>query len=138
MSLYQLAKFSTRGNLEKMKSFAFFMIGMILGGCESSTYEEFKEQGKKETRELIRELRMVRTKDQLIQRKKILEHHLKEIGALAEKVEIHQLSHPEEETPLLEPEDHALSEALRLEILRVYRLEGGKEVIDASRKRLKY
>lgn len=102
----------------------------ILIGCQSGTsYEDFREKGRAKTRSLIAELKGIKTKDQLILRIHSLMHAFNEIAALAEKVRLYQIAHPQAESPPLTQEDRELSEQLQLEIFRVCRLEGGREII---------
>ena len=108
------------------------MCFFLLLGCQGPSYEDFRAKGRSKTRSLIADLKTVRTKDQLIEKKDKLGRHFKELAELARQVEGYQKK-SEEKIPPLGTEDLELSDRLRTEILRIYRLEGGKEIIDACR-----
>jgi hypothetical protein len=102
----------------------------FLAGCQGGvSYEDFREKGRAKTRSLIAELKGIRTKDQLIVRQSHVMKAFDQIAALAEKVGQYQMDHPQGESPHLTQEDRELSEQLQLEIFRICRLEGGREII---------
>lgn len=111
-----------------LKSFTilFFLLASCQGG---SSYEDFREKGRAKTRSLIAELKRIRTKDQLIAHQEDVMEAFDQIAELAEKVKHYQMSHPQEESPTLTLKDRELNEQLQLEIFRICRLEGGREVI---------
>lgn len=115
-----------------MHSFKLLPILLIclLCGCQGgASYEDFREKGRSKTRSLIATLRKIRTKDQLIARASSIKDAFNEIATLAEKVQGYQRAHLYEESPPLTQEDRELSEQLQLEIFRICRLEGGREII---------
>lgn len=112
---------------------AFFVLVSLLSACQSGSYDGFKEKGKSETRLLIRTLKMIKTKDQLVENQQEIKRHFKNLGELHKNVQLYASLHPQEELPALNSQDHALSEELRAEILRVYRLDGGREIINLCR-----
>lgn len=102
----------------------------LLAGCQGgASYEDFREKGRAKTRSLIAELKGIRTKDQLIARQEHVMKAFDQISALAEKVRHYQIAHPQGEPPHLTQEDREQSEQLQLEIFRICRLEGGREII---------
>lgn len=106
---------------------------VLLFGCQNPSYENFREKGQSKTRSLIAELKSIRSKDQLIEKKDKIAYHFKELASLAKQVQEYKKAGAEEKTIPLTPLDLELSDLLRTEILRIYRLEGGREIIDACR-----
>lgn len=105
----------------------------FLTSCQSSNYEDFREKGRSKTRSLIAELKKNRTKDQLIEHEEDILRAFSEITSLMKAVQEFHESHPGLEPPPLTAEDRELSDQLRMELLRIYRLEGGKEIVDRCR-----
>lgn len=113
-----------------MHFFTVFSLICLLTACQGgSSYEDFREKGRAKTRSLTAELKAIRTKDQLIARQENVKQAFDQIAALAEKVKVYQKTHPHAESPPLTQEDKELSEQLGLEIFRICRLEGGREII---------
>lgn len=112
------------------KNLILILLIFCLAGCQQGTsYEDFREKGRAKTRSLIAELKGIRTKDQLILRSSNVMEAFDQVAKLAEKVKLYQMAHPQEESPPLTQVDRELSEQLQLEIFRVCRLEGGREII---------
>ena len=78
----------------------------------------------------MEKLKEVRTRDQLLHDEIDIQKAFAEIHFLLGQIKEYQQLNPDSEPPPLTFEDKELSEQLRLEILRVCRLDGGKEVID--------
>lgn len=112
---------------------SMWWLALLLIGCQSSSYEDFREKGQSKTRSLIADLKSIRTKDQLIERRDKLERHFMELEELMRQV-AHYRQKSEEKIAPYSAADSELSDRLRMEILRIYRMEGGKETIDACRR----
>lgn len=109
------------------------LAGSLLSACQSGSYDKFKEKGNSKSRSLIDELKMVRTKDQLVERRHFLRRSFDDLASLNEQAKSYALNHPSEPLPILDPESKELSDQLKAELLRVYRLDGGREIIDECR-----
>lgn len=107
----------------------FLLILLLTIGCQQASYESFRAEGRASTRELIAELRKIRTRDQLIAAEPRIKTRLKRIQELVDKVEIYRTENPDSMIPELDTVDHELSDTLKLELTRVMRLEGGQEVL---------
>jgi hypothetical protein len=107
----------------------FLLFSLFLVGCQQAGYESFRAEGRASTRELIVELKKIRTRDQLIASESRIQTRLKRIQELVAKADAYQRENPDLLVPDLEPIDHELSDALKLELTRVMRLEGGQEVL---------
>lgn len=107
----------------------FLLFSLFLIGCQQAGYESFRAEGRASTRELLADLKKIRTRDQLIASEHRIESRLKRIQELVARAEAFHRDNPELLVPELEPIDHELSDALKLELTRVMRLEGGQEVL---------
>jgi hypothetical protein len=118
-----------------MRRTLYFIIVASLCSCQPQSYEDFREKGRSKTRSLIAELKHVRTKDQLIVHEPKIQKGFANLAELMEEARHFRSSHPDLEPPPLTGEDKELSDQLRLEILRVSRLEGGREILSQCRSR---
>lgn len=110
----------------------FLLFFLLTVGCQQASYESFRAEGRASTRELIAELRKIRTRDQLIAAEPRIKMRLKRMQELVVKVEDYRVENPEAMIPELDAVDHELSDALKLELTRVMRLEGGQEVLRSA------
>lgn len=103
----------------------FFLLLILLIGCKEDSSNALREKGRAKTRSLITELKKIRSKDQLVAEQQQLQRCFSEFLVLVEEAD------GLEGEPLLPftPLDHELSDALRLEMLRIIRIDGGKEVL---------
>lgn len=111
----------------------FFLLFLLLIGCQPDSYEAFREQGRAKTRSLIAELKKIRTKDQLVAHESELRAAFGEMRELIDQVGQFRAHHPDLGPPPLTGEDKELSDQLRLEMLRIFRLDGGREILDRCR-----
>lgn len=119
--------------LLRFSKLLFAVMVVLITSCQSSSYEDFHENGRAKTRSLVAELRKIRTRDQLIENEAEIESALLDLALLLKRVENYQRLHPDAAPPALTAADHELSDELRVEILRIFRLDGGREVINRCR-----
>lgn len=112
----------------------FFLELTLLVACQGDSYASLREEGRGKIRALIVELEHIRTQDQLVVRKERLKEAFDQLAFVLEQVDHYALGHPQEPVPLVEVRDQEQSERLRLELLRLTRIEGGEEVLESIRK----
>lgn len=114
--------------MSPIKKFTYFLwFLLVLSSCGSRSLDDFEEEGEGVMRSLIQELRSIRTRDQLIastQRLKPLFERLVTIMIAAEE---NRYVHPEGE---FSGPNHDLSDQLRIELNRLYCMEGGRQIIE--------
>jgi len=103
---------------------------LILTGCQSSTLEEFKAEGQNKVHALSEEFRKIKTRDELLDAEERLKACYRDIAASMFAASDWKDQHPGEEFPILTETDRKLSENVRLELIRLYRIEGGKEILE--------
>lgn len=114
-----------------MHIFKFFLLfSYLLISCHNSSYDVFRQKGRVKIKELITDLKSIKTKDQLVEYEKKLIKSFNELDELVLEVKEYQKNNPALETPSLEDLDYELSFALKNEIQRIQRLEGGKEILN--------
>lgn len=104
---------------------------LLLSGCREDSSHAIREQGRAKTRSLITELKKIRSKDQLVAEEAKLHACFGEFLQLIDEVDELEVG----QIAPLEPVDHELSDALRLELLRIIRIDGGKDVLLKSLKK---
>lgn len=113
-----------------MSKLYFLLFFVLLFSCSKVNYDQIREEGRGVTRTLIRTLQSIQTKDQLIQQSSDLENQFVKMIQLMKKAEAYSLSHPNEERPEMVSLDHELSDQLRSELNRLYRIAGCKQIVE--------
>lgn len=107
----------------------FLLFLLILSSCGHRSLEEFKEEGDGITTSLIKELKKVRNRDELLIAAPRIQKIYSQMADLMIAAEQYKKRHPNAEPA--EP-NHRLNELLRDELNRLYALEGGKEVLEEA------
>ncbi|KAF3363215.1 hypothetical protein PHSC3_000231 [Chlamydiales bacterium STE3] len=113
-----------------MRKLFFYLLMLLLSSCGPSSLEDYKDLGRRKTQKLLEELQKIQNRDQLLDAEKELLTHYEEIAELMQAVAKFHKQHPKDPLPPLTFQDHELSDKLRLEILRISRFDGGREIID--------
>jgi hypothetical protein len=103
----------------------FFLLFLLLASCREDSSHALREAGRAKTRSLIAELKKIRSKDQLVAEEAKLKECFGDFLALVDEADALE----EDRALPLEPVDHELSDALRVELLRIVRIDGGKDVV---------
>ena len=109
----------------------FFLV-LVLGGCGTSSLEEFQYEGEAQCRKLVKILEKVETREELVRALPELKKQFNALAALAVKAKEYQRAHPEEGD--IDPcyFDHPYAEALKEELKRVYSIEEGRAMIEKA------
>ena len=102
---------------------------LCLTSCGRRSLDDFREEGESVTRSLIQELRQIRTRQQLLSSSKKLQYLFNKLAdIMIAAQEFRQKQKITEKSPdLVNPE---ISAKLRLELVRIYKLEGGRQIIE--------
>ncbi|MBS0272688.1 MAG: hypothetical protein JSR85_08615 [Proteobacteria bacterium] len=103
---------------------------LIASSCGSRSLDDFEEEGEGVTRSLIQELKAIHTRDQLLVASSRLQRQFDRLVTIIIAAEEFSLSHPELEKGGGMRHNHELSDQLRVELNRLYRLEGGRQMIE--------
>ncbi|WP_158021734.1 hypothetical protein [Candidatus Protochlamydia naegleriophila] len=103
---------------------------LLMTGCSPRSLEDFKEEGEGITRSLIQELQKIRSRDQLVASTGRLQRLFDELVLVAIAAREFHHTHQELEMIELTLTDHELSDRLRVELNRIYRFEGGRQIIE--------
>lgn len=116
----------------RMGQFLVFFLVFVLGGCGTSSLEEFQYEGEAQCRKLVKILEKVETREELARALPELKKQFNALSALAVKAKEYQRAHPEEGE--IDPcyFDHPYADALKEELLRIYRIEEGRAMIEKA------
>lgn len=112
-------------------SLLFFII--IFSAC-SNDYDDYREEGRTVVRSLIKELKKIQSRDDLLVFAPKLERQFAELAQVMVAARRFEDENPQQAKPELWIKDYELSERLRDELNRICRLEGGRETLDKCRK----
>ncbi len=103
---------------------------LIAISCGPRSLEDFQEEGEGVIRSLIQELKGIHTREQLLAASGKLQRQFDRLITLIIAAEEFSFSHPEVEKGEEIRHNHELSDQLRVELNRLYRLEGGRQIIE--------
>ncbi len=112
-----------------LKYFLWFTaLVFSVSSCSSQGPEHFQEKSRNKTMELIRELQKVECLEDIIQKSVCFKGLYLELVDLSIEVQKYQKKH--ETYWELEAEDFTLSDELRFEFVRIYKILGAKELME--------
>lgn len=107
---------------------------LLLAGCSSHSLEEYQYEGEALCRVIVKELQKVQSKEELAAALPALKKHFHELVVLIIEAKEFQRNHPDEAG--IDPAyfEHPYAEALKEELIRLCKLEGGKEMLEKAQK----
>lgn len=118
----------------KMIGYLCCLLTSILVSCSPNSLEDFRVEGESVTREIVAELKLIHTREDLLTYEQSLKRKFEKLVAVIIQARQYQIDYPEEAlTEQLLQESECSSELLE-EIQRVYQIEGGKECIERAQR----
>src|SRR5438477_48224 len=108
---------------------SIFML-ILLCSCGTASLEEFREQGDVVVHALIQELNAIHKRDQLVRSSPKLKRLFGDLVDLMIDAQNYRERHPDEEISELSLHNHLVSDQLRAEINRIYRIEGARPILE--------
>jgi|SRR5579872_330670 len=105
-----------------MRIFVWLVL-ICLVSCAPATWEEFRLEGEAETRKFAAELRKIETQEELVKALPKIKKRFNMIADLLVKIS--------GKTPVRETEPSLASDALFMEMARIYEMPGGRELIES-------
>jgi len=105
---------------------------IFLVSCSSQSLDDFREEGNEISRQLIIELKQIRSRDDLPQHSMKLQELFNCLVDTILRAEEFRNEHPEEFFDNDADRELTTSDQLRIELNRVMHLEGGREVIEKA------
>lgn len=100
---------------------------LLLFACSRGP-EEIREDGQQVMRRLVKEFRQVKSRDELMEKEARIKGLFDRLVKLLAEAKTYLETH--DETLEFKWKDHELSDELKAEINRLYRIEGCKEIIE--------
>lgn len=119
--------------LQKSLSILFILL-LFSGSCASSNQQNDKAEGQEIVRALIKELKPIRSREQLVQRSPKIKKIFNQLAEILIKAKEHQLYECTNEIDSDQTHAQYYSNQLKEELNRLYRLDGGKETIENCQK----
>jgi len=116
-------------NSRRILAILFFML-LIATSCGLRSLDDFEEEGEGVMRSLLQELRAIHSREQLLAASKRLERQFERLVTLMIAAQEFALAHPAIEPGEFLQFNHDLNDQLRVELNRLYRLEGGRALIE--------
>lgn len=109
-----------------------FLVFLLLFGCSPASMEDFRDQGREQVRELLQEMRIIHTRQDLVHAQPRLKMHFEKLTQIMMEARQYKENHPE--AVILEPAevDRSLSLELEKEMHRLLYLEGGEELLEKA------
>jgi predicted type IV restriction endonuclease len=104
-----------------------------LSSCSSHTSDDFREEGEKITRHLIKELQLIKSTEQLVIAAPKLKCLFNELVQTVIEAHHYRISHGVE-FPELSKKNHLISEQLRMELNRILTIDGSWEILEKSQR----
>lgn len=108
----------------------FIFIAILFQSCGLSSSSDYREAGQEKIKKFIVELKKVHSRDQLLDAEKNLVPCYKELIDLFVLAKVFLENNSESDEPLLSSKDRELNENLRFEMIRICRIEGGREILE--------
>lgn len=109
----------------------FILIVFIFQSCGISSSSDYRDAGQEKIKKFITELKKVHSRDQLLDSEKNLVLCYKDLIDLFVLAKDYlEKKGGSDEPLLLSSKDHELNEDLRFEMIRICRIEGGREVLE--------
>jgi len=109
-------------------------LGCILFSCSPSSLEDFHFEGESVTREIIEELEMIQTREDLALHEQSLKKKFEKLVAIIIQARQYQIDYPEEALSHQLLQESEISAKLMQEIQRVYQIEGGRESVERAQR----
>lgn len=107
---------------------------LCLTGCSSNSLEQYQYDGEALCKALVKELREIRTREELARELPRVKKGFEAITALIIEAKEYQRKHPGEEGSDPADFEHPYAEELKEELTRLCMLEGGRELIERAQK----
>lgn len=112
-----------------IKSFLLIILICLISACSSSSLEDYREEGEGITRSIIKEIQVIQSREELIAktpRLRKLFHKLVEVIMAAQEF---RDKHPGD-VFTLSNEDRHLNDVLRAELIRLFSIEGARDIFE--------
>lgn len=115
-----------------MMRYLSILLLFLFSGCSPHSSKEFQKEGERLCSDLIEILQVVESREQLLAQEKILQKKFASLVDLMVEARLWQEEHPDAEEWENSEMFNQASHLLRQELLRIYELEEGREIVERS------
>ena len=108
--------------------------GCFLVGCSPGSLSDYRYEGESTCRDIIGDLQRVETREDLARLEPILKRNFEKLVIVIIGARQIQIKYPEEALALPLHVESDVSDLLKEELERVYRIEGGKEIVERAQR----
>lgn len=120
------------------KFFLILCLLMVATSCGSRSLDDFQEEGEGVIRSLIQELKTIHTREELLAAQASLQRQFDRLVSIIIAAEEFNFSYPDQNKEEVTQSNHDVSDQLRIELNRLYRLEGGRQIIEKCQQKALY
>jgi len=102
----------------------------LLTGCGPRSLQDFADEGENVTLQLIQELEPLQSREELLTAAPRIKQLFEQLVTLIISAKEFREKHPKAESIALSERNHELSEQLRFELNRIYKIDEGREIIE--------
>lgn len=113
-----------------MKFSFTLLLALMIASCTPSGPDYYREEGTAISRALLKELKKVRTREELLDHRENIKALIGKLNKVVQESDAYIKGHPEIEVPPFTRQDQDLSDALLAEINRLLRMEGCRELFN--------
>jgi hypothetical protein len=119
-----------------MNSIAAILLccGCFLVGCSPGSLSDYRHEGESTCRDIIGNLQSIETREDVARLEPILKRNFEKLVSVIIEARHFQIKYPEEALALPVLIESDLSDLLKEELERIYRIEGGKEIVERAQR----
>jgi hypothetical protein len=123
--------FSLSKKRAKMR-ISILILCLLLSSCAPNSYEDFRKEGEARCRRLVHLLEKIECREDLIKAEADLKKEFTKVVEIIIEARTYQQDHPDKEMIILE--ENPLNEALKEQMMRIYHIEGGREILERAQR----
>ncbi|MCX6990298.1 MAG: hypothetical protein NTX49_04450 [Chlamydiae bacterium] len=108
--------------------------GYILVGCSPGSLSDYRHEGESACRDIIGDLQSIETREDVARLEPVLKRKFEKLVSVIIEARQFQIKYPEEALALPVELESDVSDLLKDELQRVYRIEGGKEIVERAQR----
>lgn len=113
---------------------ALVCLMVVVAGCSPGSLKDFRLEGESICRDIIDDLQRVETRDDIARLEPVLKRHFEKLVSIIIQAREFQIKYPEEALAFQGPQDAEVSDIMKEELQRIYRIEGGKEIVERAQR----
>lgn len=118
----------------KKMAITLLCITLFTVSCSPGSLKDFRHEGESVCRDIVDDLERVETREDLARLEPFLKKHFEKLASIIIEAREFQIKYPEEALAFQGPQEAEVSEIMKEELQRIYRIEGGKEIVERAQR----